>query len=216
LTVGVGAQSLGGLGGFGAQSTNGGGAGGAAGAGGNTLIYIDGGSIATTQYAAVGALAMSVGGAGGSGAAAAGTFTAMAATAASAATAPMRASSPRTISSKSSRRGATPMVQPMGGTLIVDANLAAGQADNITVKGSANIAGVIDIQPSVLANHAPTTVLTASDGVLLHAAVSTPMTAQSTVFSIATKVTGNSLQILFGKQCIYGERCRRLRSRRRA
>jgi hypothetical protein len=74
LTVGVGAQSIGGLGGFGAQSTNGGGAGGAAGAGGNTQIFLNGGTITTYQYAAVGALAMSVGGTGGSGAAAAGTF----------------------------------------------------------------------------------------------------------------------------------------------
>jgi uncharacterized protein YhjY with autotransporter beta-barrel domain len=86
-------------------------------------------------------------------------------------------------------------VQAAGGTLIVDANLQTGQADMVAVSGSANIAGVIIVQPSVLADHAPITVLTAGDGVSLHASVSTPMTAQSTVFSFATKVDGNSLQI---------------------
>jgi outer membrane autotransporter protein len=68
-------------------------------------------------------------------------------------------------------------------------------ADLVTVSGSANIAGVITVQPSVLAEHAPIAILTAGDGVSLHASVSTPMTAQSTVFSFATKVDGNSLQI---------------------
>jgi uncharacterized protein with beta-barrel porin domain len=87
------------------------------------------------------------------------------------------------------------LVQGAAGTLIVDMNLSTGAADQITVNGSASIAGLVEVHSASLANHAPITVLTATDGVTVQPTLSSPGPGASPLISFQTTAVGNTLQV---------------------
>jgi hypothetical protein len=83
------------------------------------------------------------------------------------------------------------LVQGSTGQLVFNPDFANGKAPLLTIQGSANIAGSVQVVPSSVANHA-VTVLTATDGLSLQPGVSSTRTY---LFNFDTSAVGNSLQV---------------------
>jgi hypothetical protein len=83
-------------------------------------------------------------------------------------------------------------IQKASGTLNIDADLKAGQADNLTVTGKATIAGTVNVNAMTVSNK-PVTVLTASGGVSVDPQLK--QTDNSALFDFPVVASGKQLEI---------------------
>jgi hypothetical protein len=83
------------------------------------------------------------------------------------------------------------LIQGSTGHLVFNADFASGKAALLTVQGSANLAGSVEVVPSSVANRA-VTVLTATEGLTLQPGLSSTRTY---LFNFGANVVGNALQV---------------------